>query len=419
MTGTDVARQGAMAPGAGGDGAAAPGAASARHVAELVRAGTARYLERLERLVLLDSGADSPAGREAVAQAIAGWAERAGCAVRSTPSGPHGAGSSVVVAALNGRGTSRVVLLGHHDTVYPVGTAASRGFAVRGDRAYGPGVADMKGGLLLGLTVLEALAEGPRPFGVVEFHSVPDEETRPDGAFATFDRIREADACLVLECARENGDLVLARKSQCNLFLVAHGRSAHAGTHPERGRNAVLALCREALRIDALNQTAAERDGLTVTVGTLHGGTSFSVVPAEASMEVDVRAWATQDVEWAVRQVTGMGTHDGVTMATESTSLWPAMEPCDRSNALAELAGAIGRDLGSPAGIRFSGGVSDGNWTAAAGVPTLDGLGPIGGADHSPDEYIDLSSLPARAGILAAVIEAVGCRDESTSGQDP
>ena len=124
---------------------------------------------------------------------------------------------------------------------------------MRGGRAYGPGVADMKGGLLLGLAALEALAAGERRFAAVDFVSVPDEETRPNGAPDALDRIRGADACLVLECARENGDLVYARKAQASLALVAHGRGAHAGTHPERGRSALLALCREALRLDALN----------------------------------------------------------------------------------------------------------------------------------------------------------------------
>ena len=213
------------------------------------------------------------------------------------------------MARLAGGGGPRVVLLGHHDTVFPAGSAARLGFAVRDGRAFGPGVADMKGGLLLGLAAMEALAAGERRFAAVDFVSVPDEETRPAGPPAGFDRIRGADACLVLECARENGDLVYQRKAQASLTLVAHGRGAHAGTHPERGRSALLALCREALRVDTLG---GARPGLTITVGTFHSGTHFATVPDRAEADVDVRAWDADDVGWALEQVRDTGVHDGV-----------------------------------------------------------------------------------------------------------
>ena len=296
------------------------------------------------------------------------------------------------------------MLLGHHDTVFPAGSAARLGFAVRDGRARGPGVADMKGGLVLGLAALEALAAGERRFAAVDFVSVPDEETRPAGPPDGLERIRGADACLVLECARENGDLVYQRKAQASLTLVARGRSAHAGTHPERGRSALLALCREALRVDALN---GARPGLTVTVGTLHSGTHFATVPDRAEADVDVRAWDADDVGWALDQVRDTGVHDGVSFDVGRLSRWPGMAPTAVSLALLETAEALGPRLGTPVGRRRTGGSSDGCCTAAAGIPTLDGLGPIGGHDHSPDEYIDIDSWPARCGLLAGVISAV------------
>ena len=359
-----------------------------------------RWLERLERLVRIDSGADAPAGREEVAGLLAEWAAEIGCEVELSA----GAGGSTVLARLAGDGGPRVVLLGHHDTVFPAGSAARLGFAVRGGRAHGPGVADMKGGLLLGLAALEALAAGERRFAAVDFVSVPDEETRPAGPPDGFDRIRGADACLVLECARQNGDLVYQRKAQASLTLVARGRSAHAGTHPERGRSALLALCREALRIDAL---AGARPGLTVTVGTFHSGTHFATVPDHAEADVDVRAWDAEDVAWALEQVRDIGVHDGVSFDVGRLSRWPGMAPTAASLVLLEMAEGLGPRLATPVGRRRTGGSSDGCCTAAAGIPTLDGLGPIGGHDHSPDEYIDLESWPARCGLLAGVISAV------------
>ena len=361
-----------------------------------------RALRRLERLVLIDSGADAPAGREEIAGLLAGWAAGIGCEVELLA----GPGGSTVLARLAGHGGPRVVLLGHHDTVFPAGSAARLGFAVRDGRALGPGVADMKGGLLLGLAALEALAEGERRFAAVDFVSVPDEETRPAGPPDGFDRIRGADACLVLECARQNGDLVYERKAQASLSLVARGRGAHAGTHPERGRSALLALCREALRVDALN---GARPGLTVTVGTFHAGTHFATVPDSAEAMVDLRAWAADDVGWALEQLRDSGAHDGVSFDVGRLSRWPGMAPTAASLTLLEMAEALGPVLATPVGRRRTGGSSDGCCTAAAGIPTLDGLGPIGGHDHSPDEYIDIESWPARCGLLAGVISAVRC----------
>jgi glutamate carboxypeptidase len=359
-----------------------------------------RWLERLEQLVRIDSGVDAPAGREQVAGLLAKWAEEIGCGVELL----SGAGGSTVTARLSGDSGPRIVLLGHHDTVFPAGSAAQMGFAVRDGRAHGPGVADMKGGLLLGLAALEALAAGERRFTAIDFVSVPDEETRSAGPPDGFELIRGADACLVLECARENGDLVYQRKAQASLALVARGRSAHTGTHPERGRSALLALCREALRVDSLNDA---RPGLTMTVGTLHSGTHFATVPDHAEADVDVRAWDANDVGWALDQVRDTGVHDGVSFVVGRLSRWPGMAPTAASLALLEMAEALGPRLATPVGRRRSGGSSDGCCTASAGVPTLDGLGPIGGHDHSPEEYVDVASWPARCGLLAGIISAV------------
>lgn len=393
--------RGERSPQAAGPPQAALAAASA--AAAVVDRELAPILRRLETLVAIDSGPDAPVGRERVADLLGEWAADIGCDVEYVAGG----GGTAMVAGLPGYGSGRIVLLGHHDTVYPAGTAERRGFVLREKTALGPGVADMKGGLMLALAALACLAEGERPFGVVELHSVADEESRSQGPFMTLERTKGAEGVLVLECARSNGDLVLERKSQCSLRFTARGRAAEAGTHPEEGRSALLALCREVLRCDELN---GMRDGLTVTVGTFHSGVSSAVVPDEAQAELDLRAWQTADVVWALDMVRAVSAHEGVSFEIDDVSLWPAMTATDESRRLYQTAAAVAVHLGIPAGARRSGGTSDACWAAAAGLPTLDGMGPVGGNDHSPDEYIEVASMPERCGLLVGLVTAIGLR---------
>jgi glutamate carboxypeptidase len=358
------------------------------------------YERRLRLLVDMDTGIDAPQGRDDAAALLAEWACAAGCTAELVehPAGKH------LVAALPGEGRGRVVLLGHHDTVFASGTTTARPYGSDGRTAHGPGVADMKGGLLVGLTALEALAVGPRPFAAVELHSVPDEEVRTT-PFGTLDRVRGADAVLVLECGRENGDLVSGRKIGTWLRLVVTGRPAHAGTEPELGRSAVLGLCREILRCSSLD---GARPGLTVIAGTISGGTIANVVPEHAEAMLDVRAQRRTDFEWAVAELARFGTHDGLSVGLEDAGAWPGIEQEAAGRLMLAEALAIGRELGTSLAAQTSGGMSDGCWTAAAGVPTLDGFGPVGGRDHAPEEFIDLTSVPTRCGIVAGLCVAVG-----------
>jgi glutamate carboxypeptidase len=233
---------------------------------------------------------------------------------------------------------------------------------------------------------------------------VPDEEVRTV-PFATIERLRGAEAALVFECGRENGDFVAGRKTGAWVRLSARGRAAHAGTEPGRGRSAVTALCREVLRCAALHDA---RPGLTVNVGTLQGGTIPNVVPAEAEARFDVRAARTDDLDWALERMGDFEEHGGVDLEVAGEGRWPGIEPTPAGERLAAAAVGLAGELGLSIGCQTTGGMSDGCWTAAAGIPTLDGLGPVGGYDHSPDEYIDLGSVAARCGIAAGLAAAVG-----------
>jgi glutamate carboxypeptidase len=358
------------------------------------------FTERLAALVAVDSGPDAPEGREQAAAMLAGWAVASGCETEivAYPSGGH------LICRLQGNGAGRIVLLGHHDTVFAAGTAAERPMNVSDGVAHGPGVADMKGGLLVALAAMEALANGPRPFASVELHSVPDEEVRVV-PFATMDRVRGSDAVLVLECGRENGDFVRGRKTGAWLRLAVEGRSAHAGTEPGLGRSAVIGLCHEVLRLSAVD---GARPGLTVIAGTIAGGTIANVVPQHAETIIDVRAPTRSDFDWASAEIGRTGDYDGLTVSVENQGTWPGIEPTPASDLLLTTAVGLGRTCGLDIGGQISGGMSDGCWTAAEGVPTLDGLGPVGGLDHSPSEYMLLDSVPPRCGIVAGLCTAVG-----------
>lgn len=374
--------------------------AVARTAASWAALHSAEFERRLKALVNIDSGVDDPSGREQVAALLAGWAQEAGCETElvPTPQGSH------LDARLEGNGEGRIVLLGHHDTVFPRGVAATRPFSMRDGRAYGPGVADMKGGLLVGLVAIESLARGSRPFEAVELHSVPDEEVRTE-VFAEFDRLRGAQAVLVLECGRENGDLVVGRKTAAWVRLRVAGRAAHAGADPQLGRNAVVGLCGEIMRCDALN---GAREGLTLVPGTIAGGSLVNVVPESAEAAIDVRAVSSEDLQWALSEIAAFEMGDGLNGSVELDRGWPGIEPNAGTQAMfAEVrrqAGALGMAIGG----QTSGGVSDGCWTSEAGVPTLDGFGPVGGRDHSPHEYILLSSAPERCALIAGLCEAIG-----------
>lgn len=271
------------------------------------------------------------------------------------------------------------------------------------ERVLGPGVADMKGGLVVALMALEALTGGPRSFGSVELHSVPDEESRTTGP-ATLPRMLGADAVLVLECGREGGNLVEQRKAGATLHVVAKGQAAHAGTERQRGKSALLGLCREVHCWDALN---GARPGLNVNVGKFRAGTASNVVPENGDAWVDVRAQDSNDLEWAIARIEETGGRDGVEFETNRSSVWPAMTPAPATKRLLSVARYVARQLGHNVLGQASGGMSDGNWTASRGLPTLDGLGPIGANDHSPDEYIDLRSVPLRCALISGLVSAV------------
>lgn len=306
-------------------------------------------------------------------------------------------------AGLRGPGRARVALLCHHDTVFPVGTAALRPFRRDAERCYGPGVADMKGGLAVAVHAARALASGPRPFALIEVVSVPDEESRP-GPPATMERLASLDAVLCLECGRPGGEIVSARKGAAWLRVHAEGRAAHTGEAPRAGRNVAVALAREALRLAELDGAA---EATTVQVTALEAGEGLNTVPSRGSLAADVRAATREDLDRVTERIRAFPPYEGIALRYEDLGGPPPFERTPAVARLAETAIALGASLGHEFGEAVAGGVSDGSWTASRGVPTLDGLGPVGGDDHTPAEYVERASFATRCGVVAGLVAAI------------
>ncbi len=383
---------------------------------ERVEQALPSYLADLERLVNTDCGSYSKAGVDAVGQWTAEFLERMGAKVEQRA---HDTLGETVVGTFEGAGAGpRLLLIGHLDTVFDEGTAAERPFRIEGGRAYGPGVTDMKSGLLAGLYAIQAVRGtlGGLPFERLVFVANPDEEI---GSPSSSPHIRaltaNADACLVLECARANGDIVSARKGILDLRLTVHGRAAHAGVEPEKGRNAIVEAARLVAALQALNGRWPE---VTVNPGVISGGTRPNVVPERCTLEVDVRAVARADLEAAeaaIRELAASTTVPDTRVDAEQMGRhWP-MEKLERSGRLVEHVQAVAKRLGFEVRDTLTGGASDANTTAGLGVPTIDGLGPIGGNDHSPAEYLEVDSIVPRTTLLAGLLVAIA-RDPVVAG---
>ncbi len=371
-----------------------------------------RYLADLEHLVNTDCGSYTRDGVDAVGRWTAERLRALGADV-TAHGNELGLGQTVVAefAGADPAGPS-LLCIGHLDTVFDPGTAAQRPFRIEDGVATGPGVTDMKSGLLAGLYAVAALREvlGGLPLARLVFIANPDEEI---GSPASTPHIRrlgaEADACLVLECARANGDIVSSRKGSIDIVIGVRGRASHAGVEPEKGRSAILEAARLITDLHALN---GRWPGVTVNVGVVAGGTRPNVVAESCELRVDVRSVTREGLEAAEAAIAELTAAPravpDVTFAVAETSRhWP-MEKLERSGRLADGAVAIAARLGFELRDAATGGASDANTTAGMGIPTLDGLGPIGGLDHSPGEYLEVASIVPRTALLAALIAAIG-----------
>ena len=336
-----------------------------------------RFLAELEQLVNIDCGSYTPDGVNRVADHVADALAALGAAVerkRHQPEGDRPQLGDLVVGRLDGDG-ARLLLIGHMDTVFDPGTAAERPYRPEGRKALGPGVTDMKAGLLAGIHAIAALQEaGARP--AVTFVANPDEEIGSPFSSPVIRALApDHDAVLVLECARANGDIVSARKGIADYHVTITGRAAHAGVEPEKGRSAILEAAQLVLALHELN---GRWPTVTVNTGVIHGGTRPNVVPERCELHVDLRAATSESFDAAAAEIERLAaspTIPDVRVSLSRTAGHPPMERTAASARLVALAVEIAGELGFPLRDAATGGASDANTTAALGIPTLDGLG--------------------------------------------
>ncbi len=325
--------------------------------------------------------------------------------------GLDGFGDAVVgrIAGPAGGNAPGILVLSHLDTVHGLGTLGDKlPIRVEGDRLYGPGVLDMKGGARLGIEAYKALRNaGQSPKLPVTFMYTPDEEIGSPSARTRIEAEAEKHRyILVPEPLRPNGDVVTGRHAIQRFWVRCHGQPSHAGSAAKRqGRSAISVMARMIEKIESLNDYDRE---MTYAVGTINGGTFVNVVPILCEAQVLCVA-PTNEILAEVRanMLELAGEYDGVEFAVEQSYVRPVARPHEGTMALYDVARGLAADMGIELGHCQSGGGSDGNFTGALGLATLDGLGVAGAGAHTFDEHLLISSLVPRCRLLAALLETL------------
>lgn len=370
-----------------------------------LRARTPALVGLLRRLVEMESPSFDKAAVDLLGRQVAGEWRRRGARTRLLRQRHRGNLLRAELWLGRGHPWGQILVLGHLDTVYERGALGRMPFRVRGRHAYGPGAFDMKSGIVIGLAAVDALrARRLAPARRLVFLYASDEEVGSDASRRAVEReARRSAAVLVLEpAAGPAGALKTARKGVAEYELIVHGRAAHAGLDPEKGVSATLELAYQVPRLVAL---ADPRRGLSVNVGVIEGGTRTNVVAAEARAAIDVRSTRPADLERLERRLRALRpVLPGARLTLRRRSVRPPLERTRGVARLFQQAQRVGRELGLALSETSVGGGSDGNFTAALGVPTLDGLGGVGAHAHSSQEYVVVSSLAERAALLAGLL---------------
>ena len=363
----------------------------------------------LGQLVRIESSSYDPAGVNGVVAALAAeWRKRGARIERLRPARGAGRGDVLRCELPGGsRAAGQILVLGHTDTVYERGTLARTPFRIAGGRAYGPGTLDMKAGLVIALAAVDALrALRLSPRRRLVFLWTPDEEIGSEVSRVAIEReARRSTAVLVLEPGTgTSGKLKTARKGVGEFVVEVSGRAAHAGVNPQDGVNAVHEL---ALQIARVVRFGNPRLGITVNADVIQGGTRTNVIAAQARARVDVRCARARDIRRITARFRGL--RPVLAGARVRVSGGIDRPPMERRSAarLFEVAQSLGREMGMRIEESATGGGSDGNFTAALGVPTLDGLGAAGAGAHTPGEFIRTRSLAERAALLAALLQTI------------
>lgn len=367
-----------------------------------------RMLAGMHDWVAIESPTHHVAGVNAMIDAVAAMARRPGVAQARIP-GRDGLGDTLVLRAGPQRDGPGLLVLSHVDTVHPVGTLAQDlPCRQEGDRLYGPGIYDMKGGAYLGLEAFLAVADAGTARVPLTYLVTPDEEI---GSPTTRDLIeaeaRRASHALVTEPGRDGGKVVTGRKGVGRFDVVVEGRPAHSGSRHADGRSAIREAARLILDIEGMTDYAR---GITTTVGLVSGGTAANVIPQFARFAVDLRVVRPEDGETCTGCILGLQAHDPDIRVTVTGGMNRPPYGCSpEGEALYRHAAALAAEIGLPLGeVALAGGGSDGNFSAAQGAPTLDGLGIDGDGAHTLQEYGLVSSILPRTRLMRRLLETLG-----------
>jgi glutamate carboxypeptidase len=367
---------------------------------DFCRAERAWLLETVETLVRLESPTTDKAAVDRCGVELAARLEAIGGRVTRLTR-PH-RGDHLL--AEFGCGASQILLLGHFDTVWPIGQLDRMPVAQADGRLHGPGVFDMKAGIALGMLATRALVQTSTPLSrrIVMLWTTDEEIGSESSRAAIEDEARRSDAVLVLEPSLPGGALKTARKGCGGYEVIVRGIAAHAGIEPQKGASAVQELAHQILRINGFQDLAR---GVSVNVVQVSGGVRSNVIPDEARAIVDVRfpdAAAAADIDMALKNLAPVDAR--TTIECRGGIDRPPLERTASVVRLYERAQDVARALGQELHEGSTGGGSDGNFTAALGVPTLDGLGAIGDGAHALHEYVDVDTLPDRAALVAGLM---------------
>lgn len=370
---------------------------------DFCRAERPWLIETIETLVSLESPTTDKAAVDRCGRELASRLERIGGRVSRLSRADRGDH----LLAEFGCGTSQILLLGHFDTVWPIGQLERMPLTQSNGRLHGPGVFDMKAGIALGMLAVRALLEVGAALSrrVVMLWTTDEEVGSGTSRAAIEDEARRSDAVLVLEPSLPGGAVKTARKGCGEYELLVRGVAAHAGIDPSKGASAIHELARQIVAVQQLQDLDR---GLSVNVGTIAGGSRTNVVAEEARAVVDVRAPTAAhaaQIDAAFRALRAVDQR--TTVMVRGGMDRPPLERTDRVARLYEQARTVAAELGQTLGEGSTGGGSDGNFTAALGVSTLDGLGAIGDGAHAVHEYVDLDSLPDRAALVAGLIASI------------
>lgn len=380
----------------------------ARALAAAEAARTAE-LQLLEQVVNIDSGTGDVEGGRKVAGVLTPKLKALGMTVESVPAEEAGLAENTV-ATLAGRGKTRILMIGHIDTVFEPGTAQRRPFHTDDKRAYGPGVSDEKGGVIEGICALQILHHlGFTDFNKIVFLMETSEERGSPGTRALIGRLlKDADVELNLEPGDVPDTLTVWRKGSTNFRIDVKGRAAHAGVAPQDGRNAALELIHQISGLDVFPKSG---DGLTVNLTVMHAGTRANIIPEDASAQVNVRVRDKADfgrIEQVLRRNAETTVIPDTRVTVSGGEGFPPLPNNPATDKLAARAQRIYAGIGRTLAAGGNGGASESALAADAGVAALDGLGPVGGGFHSDKEFLELDTVTSRLYLLTMLLMDLG-----------